>query len=211
MGAHGQTRGLVPQGGPDELDGQRELLVGIVVPRLALGAHVVIAQIGQADVVELEIAAARGVEVGDLRPVRGGGVFHEAVEIGVHRLVDVLASHLRVEHAGRRHGQLGRARDRRFQERERRDEDRMRPRDPARDGQIRPGEEDLARRPTEGDGQRLARAGEAAELGQEVHVPGLAPELAIRDALEARVLLELHDVADARVLGVRELLGGGLP
>src|SRR5207247_3888522 len=72
---------------------------------------------------------------------------------------------------------------------------------PAGQAQIGAREEPVALAPVEGDGQYLALAGEAGELHQEVHVPGLSPHLPVGDPLESGVLLELHSLANGGVLG----------
>ena len=46
----------------------------------------------------------------------------------------------------------------------------------------------------------------AAELVDEVHVPGRAAELAVGDVLQADVLLQRDDVADRRVLDRAQLV-----
>ena len=57
------------------------------------------------------------------------------------------------------------------------------------------------------DGDRDVRL-DAAELLQEVDVEVRAAELAIGDALQAHVFLELHDLGDRLVLHGTKLLGG---
>src|SRR5256712_3796882 len=78
---------------------------------------------------------------------------------------------------------------------------RSRPRHPAGDREVGPGEVDVAALAVERDGNRLALARPAAELEQEVHVPRLAAVLAVGDALQPDLFLELHDLADGGVLG----------
>ena len=48
----------------------------------------------------------------------------------------------------------------------------------------------------------------AADLVQEVHVPGAPAELAVGDAFEADVFLHLHDVADRAVFDAASLVEG---
>ena len=100
MGAHGEVAGPVAQGRLDQLHGEGELVIRIVALLSPAGPHLLVAEIGEAHVVELEIPAARGVEVGDLRAIRRGQVLHEGVEVGIDRAIDIGAAHLRVEHGG---------------------------------------------------------------------------------------------------------------
>src|SRR5439155_1350341 len=83
-----------------------------------------------------QIAAAGGIELGDLDPIGGGGVLDEGLEVGIDPGVDVGPAYLRVEHAGRRDGQLRRAPDDRLQELEGRDENRLRPGDAGGDREV---------------------------------------------------------------------------
>jgi hypothetical protein len=52
-----------------------------------------------------------------------------------------------------------------------------------------------------------ARRGDAAELVDEVHVPGGAAELAVGRRPQPTVLLLAHDVADRLVLDAAQLVG----
>ena len=63
----------------------------------------------------------------------------------------------------------------------------------------------LAAAAAERDGNRLALADEAAELREEVHVPGGPPLLSVGDPLQARRLLQRDGLADRRVLGRAEV------
>src|SRR5262249_11880818 len=78
------------------------------------------------------------------------------------------------------------------------------------EAEIGAGEEPVSLATVEGDGQRLAFAGETGELHQEIHVPGLAPHLTVGDPLQPGFLLELDAVSYRRILGRREL-GDGRP
>src|SRR5207245_11559358 len=69
VGADRQALGPVAQCRLDQLHRQRELSVWILATRPAQRAHLLVAEVGQADVVELQIAAAGGVELGDLDPI----------------------------------------------------------------------------------------------------------------------------------------------
>ena len=53
---------------------------------------------------------------------------------------------------------------------------------------------------SESDLQLLVGAWYAAELVDEVHVPGRAAELAVRGALKTEILLERHGVTDSAIL-----------
>ncbi len=57
------------------------------------------------------------------------------------------------------------------------------------------------------DAQRLVGLADAAELIDEVHVPGATAELAVGRGLQPDVLLHLHDLADGVVLDRVELGG----
>jgi hypothetical protein len=71
---------------------------------------------------------------------------------------------------------------------------------PRVDPEIRAGEVHVARSPVERHRQRAALAGQAAQAGEEVHVPRLPPELAVGDPLEPGRLLEPHRLAHRLVL-----------
>ena len=73
--------------------------------------------------------------------------------------------------------------------------------DPRVDPEVRPGEVHVADRAVERHRQRAALAGQAAQAGEEVHVPRLPPQLAVGDPLEPDRLLEPYRLADRLVLG----------
>ncbi len=200
VGAHREIGRAVPEGGPHQSHRPRQHRVGILATRAAVFPHALVTEVGQAHVVELEIPAARRVEIRDLGPVGGRGILHELVEVRVHAVADVGAAHLGVEHAGRRQRDLGGAAGGRAQEAERVDEDRRGPAHPSLDAQVGTGEGDVAPPAVEGHRQRAALAGEPAQAGEEVHVPRLPPLLAIGDALESGALLDAHRLADRLVL-----------
>jgi len=204
MRAHEQILGAVPQRGLHQLHRERQHRVGVLAARPHVHAHAVVAEVGEAHVVELQVAAARGVEVGDLRAVGGRGVLDEGVQVGVDRAIDVGPPDLGVEHARRRDRELGGAGRDRLQEPERVHEDRRGPAHARGDCEIGPREVHVARAPVEGHRQLAPLAGEPAEPGEEVHVPGLAAHLAVGDALEPGLLLQTDRVANRRVLGGAE-------
>src|SRR5207253_9964248 len=100
---------------------------------------------------------------------------------------------------------IWRPRDDGGEEREGVHEDRPRPGDAARDREIGAREVHVTGLAVKGDGNRLPLARQAAELPQEVQVPGLAAQLPVGDAAEADRFLESDHLADRRLLGGPEL------
>jgi hypothetical protein len=200
MRAHDQVLGPIAERGLDQPHRQREHRVGILAAGPALRAHALVAEVGQAHVVELEVPAARRVEVGDLGSIRGGGVLHEAVEIRVHARADVGAPDLRVQHARRRDRELGGARGDTLQEPERIDEYRRRSRHPRIDLQVGPREVHVTRPSVERHGPPPPLAGQTTETGEKVHVPRPTSHLAVGDTLQAGGFLQAHRLADRRIL-----------
>ena len=72
-------------------------------------------------------------------------------------------------------------------------------------------EVEVARLVVEVDPERLLRSDDAAQLVDEIHVPGGAPELAVRRGAQAGLLLHLHRLADRLVLDLAEPLPGKAP
>ena len=67
-------------------------LVGIVAARRHLLAEVGIAEVGEADVVELQVATSRCVQRGDLAPVRVDEIRPVLLDVGIRILVDDLSA-----------------------------------------------------------------------------------------------------------------------
>ncbi len=165
-----------------------------------MAAQVRIAQVGHVHLVELDIAAAGGGEVGDLLGVDAGEVGVEVLDVGIGLGVDGVSAAAEVDHARRWDGDLGRLAGHRLQEGEVVDEDRL-------------GARDLAHDP---HGGRAARLGpllvverrrelrlvhlHIGDLQQEIDLPGLAVVFAVGDRLQAEILLQLDHVADGVVL-----------
>ena len=179
-------------------------LVGILAAGDHLLAEVGVAQVGEADVVHLEVAATGGVERVDLGAVGGDEVVPELVEVGVHVAVDHLRTAHQVRHARPRDRDLrDRLRRRIGEEREVVDEDRLVEVDLADDDRDRRALT-LAREVL----RSLALGGaDPAERGEEVEVPPVATELAVGDGWQADRLLLGHHFRDRFVLDRAQLLG----
>ena len=80
--------GTPGDGGVDQLGVGVRQGVGIVAALDGTGAHDRIAEVGQVGVVELHVAAAGGVEGGELGPVARRQIGEEHVEVGVGIDVD---------------------------------------------------------------------------------------------------------------------------
>src|SRR6185312_8314948 len=158
---------------------------------------------------ELQVAAPEVVDGAHLVGVGGGQVGPELVEVGVHGPVDGRGARAVVDHARRRDRQLRQCRGHLVgQEQEVVGEDRLFELDPAGDRHPRRVERGLARLVVHGDAQLLVGLRDAAELVDEVHVPGPAAELAVGGRLEADALLHRDRLHDRRVLRLLERLAG---
>ena len=163
-------------------------VVGIAADREDVLALSRVVDVRQAGVVELQVAAADLIDALDFLGVRGGEVAPEDIQVGVDRLIDRRVAAAVVDHARRRDRQLRRlvgvgvVTD----ERERVREDRLAHVDPAADVHRRRRVVVGAVLVLELHVQRLAlHLGDALQLVDEVHVPGLAAELAVGDRLQA--------------------------
>src|SRR5437667_444348 len=172
---------------------------GIVAVGAEIVAHLRVAEIGPAHVVELQIGAAGGRDVADGRPVPRRRVPPEFREIGIGVARDRVAAAAHVEHRRRGDGQLGRRLRHRFQEREVLHHDRCAAPDLADDRRHRRhvlgGEHHADRR----------RHADALQLRHEVEVPEVAAVLAVGDGAQAERLLLRDGRADAAVFDVFEL------
>ena len=177
------------------------LAVGIAADRGDVLALMRVVQVGEARVVELEVAAAELAEAPYLFPISSGQVGPEGVEIRIDRLVDRGAAAAVVDHARRGDRQLRRGTvDRVAQEGEVVAEDRLAEADPAVDVHRGRGELDRAFLVAELDLQLARRLADAVERVDEVHVPRGAAELAVGRRLEPGLALKAHHVSDRVVL-----------
>ena len=167
-----------------------------------------IVEIRETRVVELQILAAALAELDDLLRVHRTQVVPELFHARIHAHVDRRAAAAVVDHARRGNRQLRRAvADDRFQELEVVAEDAAVEVQLARHAQAGRREIDVALVAVEVHGDVLLDLLHAADLVHEVHVPRRAAELAVGDALQADVLLHLHDGADRIVLDCLQLRG----
>ena len=160
----------------------RGVLLRLVAELAERLLHLRVAHHRDRRVVDLQIAAAGLVEVGDLLAVGLRQIGPELVQVRIG-LLERLAVAARVQHRRRRHAELGGALRDRFQELEMIEHVRLRAPDLARHPHQRRllvGVLELARRRSAL--QRL----HAAEAAQEVDVPPVAAELAVGDALQRR-------------------------
>jgi hypothetical protein len=186
------------------------LVLGVAADRAHVLALSGIVEVGEARVVELEVAATGRGDAPHLLGVGRGQVGPELVEVGIELGVDRGAAAAVVDHARRRDRQLRRllGPGDRAQELEGVAEDRLRQPDPAVDAQRRRRELERPGLVAELHVQRLVDdLRDPVEAVDEVHVPGRAPELAVGDRAQAAVALERDDVADRRVLGLPQAVG----
>ncbi len=183
-------------------------VVGVVATGSQRGALVGIIEARQAGVVELQVAAAQRVEGVDLVGVRGGEIGPERVEVQVAAAVDGGGAAAQEHHAGRRDGHLRHRRTYRAREEpEVVGEDRFVEVQRLADGQSRGDELADAFVVAELHHEFLVGADDAAQLVDEVHVPGVAAELPVGRRAEAEVLLEGDDLADGVVFSRAETVG----
>ena len=185
-------------------------VVGIVAARLHLLAKVGVTQIGEADVVELQVATARFVQRGDFAAIGLDEVDPVLLDVGIRILVDDLSTTHEAGHPGAGDRDLGNTllRDR-CKVGERVDEDRCRVTDLADD-----------------DGDRRAfplalevgrslplRQADSVETVEKVEMPPIAAELAVGHGGDADGLLMGDELVDAVVfdLGQRLLRGLAVP
>ena len=182
-------------------------LVRVVAALARRLAHLVVAQVGQVRVVHLHVGGAGRGERAQLGPVRLGHVVVERrVEFGVVLAADARAAAPEMQHRGRRDRDLGG--------------------EPGADLTLQVFEIrtldvahvlHLAHHAHHRGRQLLGAVGSddghgdvglhAPELLEKVDVKVGAPKLPVRDAAQADVLLELHDLGDRPVLHAAQLLG----
>ena len=154
----------------------------------------------------------RSPELGDLARIDRGQVAPEIFHARIDGLVDRGAPAAVVHHAGRGNRELRRAvLDHRFQEIEVVAEDAAVEREPAFDLEPRGREIHIALVAVKVHGDVLLDLAHAADLVEEIHVPGRAAELAVGDALQAQLFLQLHDVANGDVFGLAQIGGAQAP
>ena len=168
-----------------------------------------VVHVRQAGVVELQVTAAEVVKPPHLLGVGRGQVGPELAQVRIDRLVNGRAPAPVVHHAQRGDGELGqRGGDGVAQERERRTEDRVIERERGDDvrGRWRPLIALLLVVERHPDRVVLHLA-DAAELVDEVHVPGLAAQLTVGRRAQPGLLLPADHLADGGVLGLPQLIG----
>jgi hypothetical protein len=172
-----------------------------------------IVEVGEARVVELEVAPAHIVDRPDLLAVRARQVAPELVDVRIHARVDRRRSAAVMNHARGGDRELRRhvALDARLQECEVLSEDRVIEVDLRADVDRGRRELDVASLAVELDLDVARSLLDSAELVDEVHVPRRAPELPVGRRLEPDLSLHLHDVADRLILGRAQLLGRQAP
>ena len=171
-----------------------------------------IAQIGEVDLVDLQVAAAGRREVGDLLAIDAARGRRRSRHVRIGGRVDRLAPAAEMHDGRRRDGDLRRRARDRSEVTEIVDEDRLRPRElagdlPATAGSARASPSAEWKRTVILDGISCT----FAKLQQEVAVPGAAIVLAVGDELEPDVLLHRDHVADRRLLDALELGVGRSP
>ena len=178
-------------------------LVGIVAADGHLGPEVRVAQVGEAHVVELQVAAAGGVQLGDLGAIGVDEIGPVLVEIRVRLRVDDRPAAHEAGHARPGDRDLRRAVGDRVEVGEGIDEDRPLVAHLADDRRDR---------------RALALAGEVGrplalrqpdpgEPTEEVEVPPVAAELAVGDRVQPDRLFTGGELGDALVLDGLELVG----
>ncbi len=204
--ARGEAAGR-PRDAVDQTDVARDQRVRIV----AAGAHRVaerlVAEHRLRDLVELDVAPAGGGERRELRDVDLDDVAEERLDVGVDGRIDAGIAARVVQIRRRRQRGLDRARRVPVRERDLVGDDRPGAPDPG-DGER--GRADLRRvaRVVALDDDVADRVGarEPGHLRDEPEPPGLAPELAVGDRLEADRLLPADHPRDVPVLGLAQAI-----
>ncbi len=166
-----------------------------------------IVEVGKARVVELQVGAPERAERLDLVGVHLLQVAPEFFDVGVDRGVDCGPAAAIVDHARRRDRQLRCRLGHRPEKREVVGEDALLELQLAGHPHGRRRELDVALFVVELHLQVVVRLGNAANLIDEVHVPGRAAVLAVGHPLESDILLHPDDRADGRVLDPALVLG----
>jgi hypothetical protein len=180
--------------------------VGVVAALAGGFAHLLVAQVGQVGVVHLHIGAAGATAAQFVAIGLGHVVIKRRVQLGVGVFADAGAPAAKVQHGGRGDGDLGRmARaDLALQVLEVGQLDVLDVAHLVDHAHHR--RRQLLRAIGLTDGDRDVGL-DAADLLQKVDVEIGAAELAVGDALQAHVFLELHDLGDGLVFDRAQLLG----
>ncbi len=165
-----------------------------------------VVHVREARVVELEIGAPELPEPAYLLGVRSGQIRPELADVGIDRRVDRGRTAAVVDHARRRDRQLGDVRrDCLPEEPEIVAEDRLGDPELPADVQRCRCPLDVSVFIVERDRELPRALGDTVERVDEVHVPGSAPELAVRGEPEPDLLLHADDLANGSVLGLTKL------
>ncbi len=170
-----------------------------------------IVEIGEARIIQLQVGAPKLAQRLDLIGVDLLQVVPEQAHLRIHGRIDDGGAAPVVHHARGRDRELRRVPRDGLQKREVLAEDGLVELERARHPQRRRIELDVAFLVVELDFQSVHGARHATHLVEKVHVPGATAKLTVRDALQADVLLQAHDVADRGVLGVPQLRGRNAP
>src|SRR5215470_3433252 len=171
-----------------------------------------IAQIGEIDLVDLQIAAAGRGEVADFLAVETGEIVVERVNVGIGLGVDRAASAPKMHHGWRRERDLRRrSRDRR-EKLEIVDEDSpaVGPREPAGYLHGRRAVQAVACGRMKAYRELGRDHSHVAEFQHEISVPGVAVVFAVGDELEPELLLQSYGLTDCGMLDTLELGIGDL-
>src|SRR5215472_10575946 len=180
-------------------------LLGILADAAHLVAQLRIAEIGEVHLIELQVGKTALCQSGHLLTVDAAEVGVELGDIGVGLLVYGLAAAAEMDGAGGGNADLGhRCLHRGLQEGVVLGHDPLRVAELAVDPEARGHELEIAFLGMEARLHARRHHGDVGELLEEIEVPEGAAELAVGRALEAHVLLQLHDLSDALVLDLAE-------
>ena len=166
-----------------------------------------VVEVGEARVVELQVAAAELAEASDLLAIGGREIGPELIEVGVDRLVDGRTAPAVVHHARRRDREFRhRGRDVLAQEGEIVREDRVLEPHGRADAHRGRREADSTAGVLELHDEVRRELLDAAELVDEIHVPGAPAKLAVGRRLQADGLLHPDALADRLVLDAAQFV-----
>src|SRR5215831_15535681 len=170
-------------------------------------AQLRIAQIGEVDLVDLQIATAGCGEIADFLAVDTGKIVVECIDAGIGLGIDRAASAPEMHHSWRRERDLRRRPRDRHEKFEIVDEDSLAVGPPELPGNLhgRRAVQAVAfgrmKAHRELGGDHL----DIAEFQHEISVPGVAVVFAVGDELEPELLLQSHHLTDCRMLNTLEL------
>ncbi len=210
MRADRHSRRPATQRPVDQTDIRHVARIGITAALRIGRAACRIAQPGKRRVVELQIGAAKSGEPCNLVAIHGGEIGNQVVAARIDLVIRGRAGnacHRAMQHAGRGNCQLRRRGRDGFEETKVLAED-------------RPGQPDLLVYPDgiggefqvflaamEGHAHLFRQLGDAGDLVEEIHMPGSPTDLAVGDALQPNLLLQLHQAADCGIFDRPQLLG----